>query len=149
MSVSPSLIGRTYPPSAPYEVGREKIREFADAANDPNPVYWDPNAARTLGYPDVIAPPTFAIVLTLQAGRQVINDPELDIDYSRVVHGEQRFVHARPIHAGDTLQVVVSIDELRTAAGNDLITTRSDVRTVDGEDVLTAFSTIVVRGPER
>lgn len=147
--MSPELIGRTYPPTAPYEVGREKIREFADAANDPNPVYRDRDAAQALGYPDVIAPPTFGIVMTLQAGQQVVEDPELAIDYSRVVHGEQRFVHTRPVQAGDSLQVSVTIDGLRTAGGNDLITTRSEVRTVAGEDVLTAYSTIVVRGPER
>jgi acyl dehydratase len=127
-------------------VGREKIREFADAVNDPNPVYRDRSAAQALGYPDVIAPPTFAIVLTLPAGHQVIDDPELGIDYSRVVHGEQRFLHSRPVHAGDVLQVAVTIDDIRAAAGNDLVTTRADVTTLDGEAVLTAFGTLVARG---
>jgi acyl dehydratase len=149
MPVDPSFIGRAYPPTAPYEVGREKIREFADAINDPNPVYRDPAAARALGYADVIAPPTFAIVMTLPAGHQVIDDPEIGIDYSRVVHGEQRFVHARPIRVGDVLQVAVTIDAIRAAAGNDLVTTRADVSTVEGEAVLTAFGTLVARGPER
>ncbi len=96
---------------------------------------------------DVIAPPTFAIVMTLPAGWQVSDDPELGIDYSRVVHGEQRFVHARPIRAGDRLQVLVSIDDIRTAAGNDMVTTRADVVTVDGEPVLTAYGLLVVRAP--
>lgn len=146
MPLDRSFIGRAYPPTAPYEVGREKIREFADAVMDPNPVYRDPAAARALGYPDVIAPPTFAIVLTLPAGRQVSHDPDLGIDYSRVVHGEQRFEHLRPVRAGDVLQVVVSIADIRSAAGNDLVTTRADVTTVDGEAVLTAFGTLVARG---
>ncbi len=88
-------------------MGREKIREFADAINDPNPAYRSVEAARALGHPDVVAPPTFPIVLTLTAGHQVIFDPEAGIDYARVVHGEQRFVHDRPVHAGDVLQVVV------------------------------------------
>ena len=82
-------------PTSPYEVGREKIREFADAVGDMNPVYRDPAAARALGYPDVIAPPTFPIVLTLTAGHQVITDPDFGLDYSKVVHGEQRFVHSQ------------------------------------------------------
>jgi len=146
MPLDQSFIGRVYPPTAPYEVGREKIREFADAVKDPNPAYRDPAAARALGHDDVIAPPTFAIVLTLPAGHQVIDDPELGIDYSRVVHGEQRFVHARPVRAGDVLQVVVSVENIRAAAGNDLVTTRADVSTLDGEAVLTAFGTLVVRG---
>ena len=146
MPVDPRFTGRQYPPTRPYEVGREKIREFAEAVGDPNPVYRDPEAARAAGHRDVIAPPTFAIVLTLPAGHQVIMDPDLGIDYSRVVHGEQRFEHARPIVAGDRLQVVVEVESIRSAAGNDLVTTRAEVATVDGEPVATARATIVVRG---
>jgi acyl dehydratase len=146
MPLDPSFLGRTYPPTPPYEVGREKIREFAEAIGDPNPVYRSQAAAKELGYDDVIAPPTFAIVLTLKAGHQVIRDPDLGVDYSRVVHGEQRFVHLRPIRAGDLLQVVVTVADIRAAAGNDLVSTRSDVSTVAGELVTTAYSTIVVRG---
>jgi acyl dehydratase len=148
MPVDQSYIGRVYPPTAPYEVGREKIREFADAVNDPNPVYRDSAAAQAFGYPDVIAPPTFPIILTLRAGHQVITDPDFGIDYSRVVHGEQRFVHHRPVTAGDVLQVVVSVDDIRVAGGNDIVTTRADVTTLDGEAVLTAHSTLVARGPQ-
>jgi acyl dehydratase len=141
-----SFVGRTYPPTPPYEVGREKIREFADAIGDANPAYRDPDAARALGHPDVIAPPTFGIVLSMTAGRQVIADPELGLDYSRVVHGEQRFVITRPIRAGDRLTVTMTVENIRTAAGNDMITTRGDVQTVDGEPVFTAYSTLVARG---
>jgi acyl dehydratase len=147
VSVDQSYIGRVYPPTPPYEVSREKIREFADAAGDQNPVYRDRDAARALGHGDVIAPPTFAIILTLKAAHQVIVDPKLGLDYSRVVHGEQRFVHVRPVRAGDVLQVEVTVEDIRTAAGNDILTTRSDVTTVEGEPVLTAYSTIVARGP--
>jgi acyl dehydratase len=146
MPVDQSYIGRVYPPTRPYQVGREKIREFADAINDPNPVYRDKAAAQAAGYADVIAPPTFAIVLTLPAGGQVIKDPDFGIDYSRVVHGEQRFVHHRPILAGDLLQVIVTVEDIRVAAGNDLVTNRADVVTVDGEQVCTAYSVIVARG---
>ncbi|MDT4916796.1 MAG: hypothetical protein QOH89_1496 [Pseudonocardiales bacterium] len=146
MPVDQSFTGRVYPPTPPYEVGREKIREFADAINDPNPLYRDRAVAESHGYPDVIAPPTFPIVLTLKAGHQVIADPDLGIDYSRVVHGEQRFVHHRPVYAGDVLQVIVTVDDIRAAAGNDLVTTRAEVSTVGGELVVTATSTIVARG---
>jgi acyl dehydratase len=146
--VDQSFTGRVYPPTPPYEVGREKIREFADAINDPNPLYRDRAVAESHGYPDVIAPPTFPIVLTLPAGHQFLFDPEVGIDYGRVVHGEQRFVHERPIHAGDQLRVVVTIDAIRAAAGNDLVTMRSEVRTSEDELVVTAFGVIVVRGPD-
>src|SRR5579859_4537035 len=146
MSVDASYIGRVYPPTEPYQVGREKLREFADAIGDPNPAYRDRAAAEALGHPDVIAPPTFPIVLSLRAGHQVITDPDLGIDYSRVVHGEQRFVHARPVRAGDTLRVVVTVEDIRTAAGNDIVTTRAEVSDSGGELVTTAYSTIVARG---
>lgn len=146
MALDPSFIGRTYPPTPPYEVGREKIREFADAIGDHNPAYRDPEAANALGHPDVIAPPTFGIVLSMRASGQVIGDPELGLDYTRVVHGEQRFTYTRPIVAGDRLTVVVTVENIRTAAGNDMVTTRGDVSTEDGEPVFTAFSTLVARG---
>ena len=146
MPVDQSFRGRSFPPTRPYEVGREKIREFADAINDPNPVYRDRSAAQALGYPDVIAPPTFAIVLTLPAGGEVIRDPAFGLDYSRVVHGEQRFVHHRPIVAGDLLQVVVTVEDIRVAAGNELVTNRAELMTVAGEQVCTAYSVIVARG---
>ena len=146
MPVNQSFVGRSYPPTPVYRVSREKIREFADAINDPNAVYRDRAAAEALGYPDVIAPPTFAIVLTLPAGAQFVTDPEAGVDYSRVVHGEQRFVHARPLVAGDEVQVTLTVENIRVAAGNEIITKRADVKTVDGELVTTAYSTIVVRG---
>ncbi len=146
MPLDESYVGRVYPPTAPYEVGREKIREFADAIGDDNPAYRDPAAAKALGYPDVIAPPTFPIVLSTPAAHQVIRDPELGLDYSKVVHGEQQFSYQRPVRAGDVLQVTVRVESIRMAAGNDLISTRGDVTTVDGELVVTAYSTLVARG---
>jgi acyl dehydratase len=146
VSLDESFIGRVYPATAPYEVGRETIREFADAINDPNPAYRDRAAAQELGHPDVIAPPTFGIVVTSRAAQAVIQDPELGLDYSRVVHGEQSFVHVRPLRAGDVVSVVVSVENIRAAAGNDMITTRAEVSTIEGELVLTAFSTLVARG---
>jgi acyl dehydratase len=148
VSVDQSFIGRVYPPSAPYEVSRAKIAEFADAINDQNPAYRDLEAARSLGHRDVIAPPTFAIIMTLKAGHQVVMDPDFGIDYSRVVHGEQRFVHTRPVYAGDVLQVTVTVEDIRSAGGNDIVTTRGDLTTLDGQPVLVAYSTIVARGPQ-
>ncbi len=146
MPLDPSFIGKTYPPTPPYEVGREKIREFAAAIGDDNPAYHDPSAAQAAGHPDVVAPPTFPIVLSHRAASQVIADPQLGLDYSRVVHGEQHFRYSRPVRAGDVLTVVVTVDNIRAAAGNDIITTRGEVSTLDGEHVVTALSTLVARG---
>ena len=146
MALDPGLVGRSYPPSAVYEVGREKIAEFATALGDPDPVYRDSGAARAAGHPDVIAPPTFAIVLSLGAADVVVEDPEVGIDYSRVVHGEQRFTHHRPIRAGDRLVATATIDAVKTVVGNDMLTTRVDLATEDGEPVCTTRSMLVARG---
>ena len=148
MPIDPSHAGRTWPTTDPYEVGIEKIREFADAIGDANPAYRDRAAARALGHRDVIAPPTFPFVLTFKASRVMIDDPELGIDYTRVVHGEQRFAHTRPVYAGDSLTVTVTLESVRSAGGHDMVTSRSDVATVEGEHVATAWSTLVVRGGE-
>ena len=148
MPLDPSFVGRTYPPTRPYVVGREKIREFAAAIGDPNPAYTDVEAARALGHRDLVAPPTFAIVVSLPAAHQVVLDPALGLDYSRVVHGEQRFELRRPIYAGDELAVTVTVDKIRSVAGNDIITTRGDIATTSGELVASAYSTLVSRAPE-
>ena len=143
--VNPAFAGRTYPPTPAYEVGREKIREFAEATGA-HPAHTDPDAARVLGYADVIAPPTFAVLIAQRCDAQLVRDPEAGIDYSRVVHGEQTFVHHRPIVAGDRLVAVLHVDGVRAAGGHAMVTTRSEIATEAGEPVCTASSTLVVRG---
>ncbi len=146
MPLDPSFVGRSYPPTAPYQVGREKIREFAAAIGALDAAHHDPEAARAAGHADVVAPPTFPIVITMAASRQIIDDPALGVDYSRVVHGEQRFAYTRPVVAGDELVCVNSVDEITSRGGHDFVTTRTDVRTVAGEPVVTVWSRLVVRG---
>ena len=148
MALNQEFVGRSFPPSPVYQVGREKIREFATAIGDSNPVFHDPAAAAALGYADVIAPPTFAILVSLKAVTSVAHDPDLGLDYSRVVHGDQRFVYTRPICAGDELVVTATIESARTVAGNDMLSARADVATTAGEHVVTTYSTIVARAAE-
>lgn len=146
MGVNPDISRRSYPPARVYEVGRERIAEFATAIGSTDPTHLDPEAARALGHPDVIAPPTFAIILAMRAESAVVQDPDAGIDYSRVVHGEQRFTHHRPIVAGDRLVATPSVDSVREAGGHGMVTTRVEITTESGEPVTTALSTIVVRG---
>lgn len=148
MALDPAFVGRRYPSTPPYDVSREKIREFAAAIGETNPACVDVEAARALGYSNVIAPPTFPIVLTFAASRQVIDDPALGLDYSRVVHGEQRFVAHRPIRAGDELVTEVTVESIRSVGGNDILTSRSDVTTVAGEPVVSVYTTLFARAPE-
>jgi len=146
MPLDQAFVGRTYPPTAPYLVSREKIAEFAAAVGDANPAYTSVEAARELGHPDVVAPPTFAVLVSGRAQAQVMFDPALGLDYSKVVHGEQSFAYQRPVVAGDRLVAVVSVEKIRSAAGNDLLTLRSEVTTAQGEPVCTVRSVVVARG---
>ncbi|SDQ14942.1 MaoC family dehydratase N-terminal domain-containing protein [Quadrisphaera sp. DSM 44207] len=149
MAVDPAILGRTYPPDDVYEVGREVLRAFAEAtaAGRPvHPAHVDPRAARELGHPDVVAPPTFAVVVAQRSEARLVRDPAAGIDLSRVVHGEQRFTHHRPIVAGDRLVAALHVDGVRSMGGNDLVTMRSEITAEDGEPVCTATSMLVVRG---
>ncbi|MFC4001600.1 MaoC family dehydratase N-terminal domain-containing protein [Prauserella oleivorans] len=148
MPLDPSFIGRSYPPEDTYEVSRAKIAEFADAIGDPNPLYRDIEAAKAAGYPDVIAPPTFLTIINLASINVIVSDPELGLDYSRMVHGDQRFVHHRPVHAGDRLQLTTHIDDIFVRAGNDFLGVHADITTVDGEPVCTTHAQLVVRGEQ-
>jgi acyl dehydratase len=145
MPVNPDYAGRTFPATEPYEVSRVKIAEFADAIGDPNPVYRDRAAAAAAGYPDVIAPPTFPIVVTMAASGKAVADPGLGINYAMVVHGEQRFEYTRPLRAGDVVTAQSTIESIKTLGRNVMMTTRTEVRTTGGEPVCTAYSTLVER----
>ena len=146
LTLNAALVGRTYPPTSPYVVGREKVREFATAIGDANPAYHDVDAARALGYSDVVAPPTFAFVIAYAGSSQAAMDPELGLDYSRVVHGEQRFVSSRPIVAGDLLTARMTVTSVKSLGGNAMITAESAIRDADEAHVVTTVSTLVVRG---
>jgi acyl dehydratase len=144
--IDPALAGRVYPPSPAYEVGREKIREFAEAVGAGSAAHRDPQAARDLGYPDVIAPPTFAVIIAQRSAAQLVEDPSAGVDYSRVLHGEERFVHHRPIIAGDRLVATLHVESVRSAGGHDMLVTRVEIADGAGDPVSTATSTLVVRG---
>ncbi|WP_406117283.1 MaoC family dehydratase N-terminal domain-containing protein [Streptomyces anulatus] len=148
MALDQSFVGRTYPPTPAYEVGREKIREFAEAVGDPHPTYVDAEAARALGHADVIAPPTFVFSITYRAAGEVVQDPQLGLDYSRVVHGDQKFSYVRPVRAGDRLTVTSTIEGIKSLAGNDILDVRGDVHDEAGELVVTTLMKLVARAAE-
>ncbi|MER7700626.1 MULTISPECIES: MaoC family dehydratase N-terminal domain-containing protein [unclassified Streptomyces] len=148
MALDQSFVGRTYPPTPAYEVGREKIREFAEAVGDSHPAYVDAEAARALGHADVIAPPTFVFAITYRAAGEVVQDPQLGLDYSRVVHGDQKFSYVRPVRAGDRLTVTSTIEGIKSLAGNDVLDVRGDVRDEAGELVVTTLMKLVARAAE-
>ncbi|MFI6229086.1 MaoC family dehydratase N-terminal domain-containing protein [Micromonospora echinospora] len=148
MSLDPSFVGRSYPPTAPYQVGREKIREFATAIGATDAAYHDPEAARALGHRDVVAPPTFPMTITMAANRQIVEDPDLGVDYSRVVHGDQRFAYTRPVAAGDELVCVSHVEAIDNRGGHGFLTIRGEISTVADEPVVTVWTKLVVRGED-
>ena len=148
MPVNPAIEGRTYPPTEPYLVGREKVREFARAVFAGHPTHLDPEAARAAGYADVVAPTTFPIVVTAATLEQLLGDEEAGVDFTRVVHGDQRFAYSRPIVAGDELTAVMTVTSVKSIGGHSMVTSESAISDSTGAHVVTATSTLVVRGDE-
>jgi acyl dehydratase len=142
--VNPDIVGRVFPPTTPYLVGREKVREFARAVFADEPQHSDLAAARALGYADVVAPPTFAIVATEQTLQQLIAEPDSGIDISRVLHAEQRFSYTRPIVAGDELTAQLSVVGIRTLGANVMVTSATEITDAAGDHVVTATSVLLV-----
>ena len=148
MTVNPELQGRVFPPTAPYLVGREKVREFARAVYATHPVNHDPAAAQAAGYADIVAPPTFPVVVQEATLAQLLAEPDAGIDFSRVVHGDQRFSYSRPVVAGDELTATLTVTSVKTLGGNALVTAESAIADASGAHVVTAISTLVVRGDD-
>lgn len=146
MAINTDYIGQSMGTAAPYQVGREKIREFATAIGDNNPAYHDLAAAQSLGHPDLVAPPTFAFAVTFKALPLAMAKPDLGLDYSRVVHGSQSFEYTRPIYAGDELVADAVVEDIRIAGKNELMIIALNVKTTSGEQVVRTTSTIVSRG---
>lgn len=148
MPVNPDLQGRTLPSAPPYLVGREKVREFARATFSTSPLNLDPEAARAAGYADVVAPPTFAVVVQEHTLAQLLAEPDAGIDFTRVVHGDQRFSFTRPIVAGDELTATLTVTSVKSLGDHSMVTAASEMVDADGAHVVTATSTLVVRGDE-
>ena len=146
--VNADLIGREFAPTPPYQVGREKIREFARAVLAQNPVSFDLDAAQAAGYTDLVAPPTFPIVLQQLTLEQLLAEPDADLDFTRVVHGDQRFSYTRPVVAGDVLTARLAVTSIKTLGGNAMVTSESVITDESGAHVVTAISTLVVRGDD-
>jgi hypothetical protein len=134
MAVDASLAGRTFPPTEPYAVSREKILEFAHATGST--------------YDGGAAPATFPIVVAFAAMTALMEDDSVGISLHRVVHGDQRFTYTRPVRAGDQLTATLTVDSLRQIGGADIIGTRSEIVDGDGRPVCTALATLVHRGED-
>ena len=146
--VNVEIQGKVYPPTQPYLVGREKVREFARAVLSKASLHHEVEAARDAGYSDIVAPPTFAIVVQDFTLQQLLADDEAAVDFSRVVHGDQRFSYSRPIVAGDELTGVMTVTSVKQLGGNSMVTSSTEISDSAGQHVVTATSTLVVRGEQ-
>lgn len=146
--MNPDLVDRAFAPTAPYLVGREKVREFARAVFATDPQHTDADAARALGYADVVAPPTFAMVIQDLTLQQLLGEPDSGIALERTVHAEQRFRYTRPIVAGDELTAQLTVTGIRAFGKGAMVTSEADIRDVSGDHVVTAVSVLLVGGED-
>jgi acyl dehydratase len=137
-------VGKTYPATS-YAVGREKVREFAAAVGEENPLHHDLDAAREAGYADVVAPPMFAVVFGGRAMAPALFDPEVGIDFSRMVHGGQEFVWGPPVVAGDEIATEVEVKDVAERGGLQFFVFESRSTNQNGETVCTGTWTNIVR----
>jgi acyl dehydratase len=145
MPVNTAAVGKTYDPVT-YSVGREKIREYARAVGESDPVCMDLEAARAAGYADLLAPPMFAVVFSAPAVGPPIFDPEIELNFAMMVHGGQEFVWGEPVVAGDEITTTASVKDISEADGRGYYVFESVSENQRGEEVCRGTWTNIVRG---
>ncbi|MEX2417262.1 MAG: MaoC family dehydratase N-terminal domain-containing protein [Actinomycetota bacterium] len=148
MPLNRDLIGKEYEEIS-VSVTRDRALAFADAIRERSPVFREEPAARKFGFDEQLAPPTFPVALQIQASRQVAADPDLRLDYSRVVHGEQEFEWLRPIFVGDELSAVPKIADIKSKGPLEFLVIESEMRDGNGETVVNARSVLISRETAR
>lgn len=146
MPLNRRYIGREFAARDRYEIGREKVREFADAVGDPHPAYRSSRLAQELGYPDTIAPPTFAGVIAASIADNPLFESEFGLQYDRALHGEQSFSLRRPLCVGDSILATSRIRNIRSAGTNEIVDIDTELHDAAGELVCTVTHTMVSRG---
>jgi acyl dehydratase len=145
MAVSTAAIGKAYDPVT-YAVGREKIREYASAVGETNPLYFDRDVARAAGYVDVVAPPMFAVVYTARAIATALFDPEVGIEFAHMLHAGQEFEWGPLVVAGDEITTVTSVGDISERGGMGFYELVTDSLNQRGETVCTGIWREIVRG---
>lgn len=146
MPLNQALKGKEYPPLT-MEVDRASVERFAEAVGEDAAVFHDPEAARSAGFPEQLAPPTFPTRMQIVVSAAVASDPDLGLDYTHVVHGEQAYEWLRPIHVGDVLTATPRIADIRAKGPLEFLVVESDIRDAAGEVVVRARTTLLSRGP--
>ncbi|RVW03824.1 (3R)-hydroxyacyl-ACP dehydratase subunit HadA [Rhodococcus xishaensis] len=139
------LVGFSYRMPDYYEVGREKVREFAAAVQNDHPAHYEEEAAHALGHPTLLAPPTFISVIGAIAQKYLLEQIITGFDLSQILQTDQKLIFHRPLLAGDRLTVDVSLESFRQTAGTDIFVTKNLVTDEAGEPVVTSLTTLVGR----
>jgi acyl dehydratase len=145
MPVKTQAIGKSYEP-AQYAVGREKIREYAHAVGETNPLHLDVDAARAAGYADVVAPPMFAAVYSVPSLGPSLFDPDIELNIMMMVHGSQEFEWGEPVVAGDEISTRASVKDISERDGRGYYVFESVSTNQRGEQVCRGTWTNIVRG---
>ena len=147
MPVPTEKIGKVYTPVV-YAVGREKVREYAAAVGESNPLYYDLEVARAAGHPDLVAPPMFVVVYSSGPFMTALFDPELEIDFAHLVHGAQEFNWGQPVIAGDEITTTLTVKDISERAGLRFDTFETTSVNQRGETTCTGTWSTIIRGEE-
>ena len=147
MPIKTDAVGKTWGPTV-YAVGREKIKEYAAAVGEGNPIHLDHEAARAAGYSDVVAPPMFTVVYSAPAMGPVIFDPDVAMNFAMMVHGGQEFVWGPLVVAGDEITTTTECKSIEARDGRGYYVFETVSKNQDGETVCTGTWTNIVRGVE-
>jgi acyl dehydratase len=145
VAIKEELKGKVHP-AVDYEVGREKIREYAYAVGEHDAIYHDPEAARAAGFRNIVAPPMFCVVYSARAMGPAVLDPELAIDLGRMVHGSQEFEWGEPVVAGDLITTAVTVKDLYEKGGMEFYVWESESKNQKGQTTVKGTWTNIVRG---
>ena len=145
MTLKTDAVGKEWPGTT-YQVGREKIREYANALGIDNPVNLDVEAARAAGFRDVVAPPMFAVVYSGPALAPVLFDPEVGMNFAAMVHGGQVFEWSEPVCSGDEITTASKCLSIEEKDGKGFYVFETVSVNQDGEQVVRAVWTNIVRG---
>lgn len=137
------LIGSHYRAPDYFEVGREKIREFAAAIKDDHPAHFDESESETAGYPEMVAPLTFLAIAGRRVQLEIFTKFSIPINIARVIHRDQKFKFHRPILAHDRLYFDTYLDSVIESHGTVLTEIRSEVTDADGKPVVTSVVTML------
>jgi len=137
--------GKVYPPFE-YEVGKEKIAEYARAVGEDNPVYFDREQARAAGFRDIPAPPMFAVVYSMGSVGPGLFDPDVGIDFAMMVHGGQEFAWGDPVCSGDTISTATTVKDIFEKDGRGFYVFQSVSSNQLGQEVVRGTWTNIVRG---